>query len=97
MTRSELEERFLDEVAGAGLPRPRVNARVEGLEVDFVWRDQRLIAETDGAATHLTPTAFEADRRRDATLVTAGWRVVRFTWRQVTDGSARRTLCALLR
>ncbi len=96
VTRSELEERFLDEVARAGLPRPEVNATVEGMEVDFVWRAQRLIVETDGAATHLTPAAFEKDRARDAKLVSAGWRVLRFTYRQVTGGAAARTLRKLL-
>jgi very-short-patch-repair endonuclease/predicted transcriptional regulator of viral defense system len=90
-TRSELEERFLALVADAELPRPRVNATVAGHEVDFLWRASRVIAETDGAAAHLTPTAFDEDRSRDAELQIAGFRVVRFTWRQVTrypDGVA---------
>jgi very-short-patch-repair endonuclease len=54
--------------------------------------------ETDGAATHLTPTAFEEDRRRDAALQIAGYRVVRFTWAQVTDDprGVAATLRALL-
>jgi hypothetical protein len=98
VTRSELEERFLALVAGAGLPRPRVNAVVAGHEVDFLWPAARLIAETDGAAAHLTPTAFDEDRRRDGELQIAGFRVVRFTWGQVTrrpDGVAE-TLSALL-
>ena len=85
ITRSELEERFLALVAEAGLPRPEVNAVVAGYEVDFLWRRQRLVVETDGAATHLTPTAFEEDRRRDAALQVAGLRVVRFTWRAITQ------------
>jgi hypothetical protein len=89
ITRSELEERFLALVAAAGLPRPVVNARVAGFEVDFLWREQFLIVETDGAATHLTPGAFEGDRRKDATLKVAGFRVVRFTWRQITDDGPR--------
>ena len=89
ITRSELEERFLALVADAGLPRPEVNAAVAGHEVDFLWRDHRLVVETDGAATHLTPTAFEEDRRRDAALQVAGFRVVRFTWRQITDDGRR--------
>jgi very-short-patch-repair endonuclease len=72
-------------VADAGLPRPEVNAVVAGYEVDFVWRRQSLIVETDGAATHLTPSAFDEDRRKDAALQIAGYRVVRFTWGQVTD------------
>lgn len=85
MIRSELEQRFLALIQRHALPRPRVNANVAGHEVDFLWSDQRLIAETDGAATHRTATAFERDRRRDATLLVAGYRVVRFTWRQVTQ------------
>jgi predicted transcriptional regulator of viral defense system len=85
ITRSELEERFLALVVDAGLPRPAVNAAAAGHEVDFLWRRQRLVVETDGAATHLTPTAFEEDRRRDAALQVAGFRVVRFTWHQITQ------------
>lgn len=54
-------------------------------EVDFLWPEHRLIVETDGAAAHLTPTAFEDDRRRDAELTTLGYRVVRFTRRQVVE------------
>jgi hypothetical protein len=96
LTRSELEERFLALVAGAGLPRPRVNQVVAGHEVDFVWRDRRLIVETDGRTTHLTATAFERDRRRDAELTARGWRVVRFTWRQVVE-EERRVVATLRR
>jgi very-short-patch-repair endonuclease len=84
LTRSELEDRFLALVARAGLPRPLVNQRVLGHEVDFLWPDRRLIVETDGAATHLTASAFQEDRTRDAHLQAAGYRVVRFTWRDVT-------------
>ena len=29
--------------------------------------------------------SLERDRRRDQQLTAAGWRVVRFTWRQVVD------------
>jgi very-short-patch-repair endonuclease len=52
-------------------------------EVDFLWRAQKLIVETDGRATHLTPEAFEEDRRRDAVHSMLGLRTLRFTWRQV--------------
>ena len=44
-----------------------------------------VVVETDGAATHLTARAFEADRARDAELGAAGYRVIRFTWRQICD------------
>ena len=61
-----------------------MNATVHGHEVDFLSPEPRLIAETDGAASHLTPTAFETDRARDAALQVAGYRVERFTHRQMT-------------
>jgi very-short-patch-repair endonuclease len=91
-TRSELELRFLTLCREAGLPRPRVNAWVEvpgdGFEVDFSWPELRLIVETDGHETHGDRRAFEEDRRRDQLLVAAGWRLVRFTWRQVFEQPA---------
>jgi very-short-patch-repair endonuclease len=54
--------------------------------------------ETDGAATHLTATAFESDRARDQELTVAGYRVIRFTWRQITEQPAKTadTIRALL-
>ena len=43
-----------------------------GVEVDFLWRAERLIAETDGRETHFTLHAFESDRERDQRLTLAG-------------------------
>lgn len=83
LLRSDLEARFLDLCLGAGLPSPRVNSLVAGHEVDFFWPAHRLVVETDGFETHRTRDAFEADRRRDAALLSAGIRVVRFSYRQV--------------
>jgi hypothetical protein len=98
VTRSALEERFLELVANGGLPAPEVNSVVENHEVDFHWPHAKLIVETDGAATHLTATAFEHDRARDAHLTALGYRVIRITWRQLTDRPATvaRTVSALL-
>jgi hypothetical protein len=70
---------------GEPLPRPEVNATVGPYEVDFLWRDHNVIVETDGQAAHLTPTAFEEDRRRDAALSVLGFTTLRFTYRQVVD------------
>ena len=95
LTRSALEEAFLALVAAAGLPRPRLNARVAGLEVDFLWPEHRLAVETDGAAAHLTPRAFAGDRRRDQVLAVHGLRTLRFTHGQVVHGP--REVAATLR
>ena len=83
ITRSDLEAMMVGICDAHALPRPLVNHIVEGEEVDFLFGEQRLIAETDGRETHLTRAAFERDRARDAQLAVAGYRVVRFTYRQV--------------
>ena len=102
LTKSKLEARFLAICLGRDLPRPEVNAWIPleptGYEADFLWRGLRLIAEVDGHATHGTRRAFEHDRRRDQRLALIGYRVVRFTWRQLEDEPAavEPTLAALL-
>jgi very-short-patch-repair endonuclease len=83
MTRSKLERDLLRIVSEAGLPAPLVNHRVGRYEVDFAWPDHRVIVETDGYAAHGHRRAFEDDRSRDAALQAAGWRVLRFTHRQL--------------
>lgn len=87
ITRSELEVRFLELLLEARLPPPRTNAVVVAggrrIEVDCVWPDHSLAVELDGHAVHSTRAKFERDRERDRLLSTAGWRVVRVTWRQI--------------
>jgi very-short-patch-repair endonuclease len=85
LTRSEAERRLRDLIRKAGLPRPETNARVAGYEVDFFWPAHKLIVEVDGYAYHSPRAAFERDRLRDTNLQAAGYRVVRFTWRQITQ------------
>jgi hypothetical protein len=93
LTRSEIERLFLGLCRDFGLRTPLVNDWVEldgsGFQPDFLWPDERLIVETDGGAVHQTRRAFEDDRRRDQLLAVAGYRTLRFTWRQVTYEPAR--------
>jgi very-short-patch-repair endonuclease len=88
LTKSELEERFLKLCRDANLPKPIVNDYVEALEADFVFKDQRVLVETDSWRHHKTREAFESDRRRDAVHAAAGWRTLRFTHRQVKHDPA---------
>jgi very-short-patch-repair endonuclease len=94
LTRSELERTFLALCRRHRLPQPEVNARVGPYEVDFLWRDRHLVAETDGFRHHGHRDAFERDRARDALLHGLGFRVMRFTHRQVAD---RTPVVAVLR
>jgi predicted transcriptional regulator of viral defense system len=90
--REGLERTFLSLCRRAGLPPPEVNVPLflQGtqFEADFLWRDARLIVETDDRRSHATIVAFEKDRRRDRRLTVAGWRVLRCTWRQVSNEPA---------
>ncbi|HEV2813783.1 MAG TPA: DUF559 domain-containing protein [Solirubrobacteraceae bacterium] len=85
ITRSEAERRLLTLVEKAGLSAPESNVIVGRYEVDALWRRERLVVEVDGFAFHGSRTAFERDRRKDAELTARGWRVIRVTWRQLTD------------
>ncbi len=82
-TRSQLEARFLSLLDGIDFERPRVNAVVEGCEVDAWWPDLGLVVELDSRRFHGTPRAFERDRERSARLELAGLRVLRLTWDMV--------------
>lgn len=84
-TRSRVERRLLRICRDARLPRPSINERVLGRERDAVWRAQRLVVEVDGHTYHAPRPAREDDHDRDAELVLAGWRVVRFTEDQLFD------------
>ena len=101
---SELERRFRVLLRSARLPEPSWQYRppwggsLIG-RVDAAWVDRKLIVELDGRRWHSRDEAFEADRRRDQLAAVHGWRVVRFTWRQVVDDPSAviRVLQALLR
>jgi very-short-patch-repair endonuclease/predicted transcriptional regulator of viral defense system len=92
--RSDLEMLLDALVDRRRLARPRFNAIVEGDEVDAFW-PPRLIVEADGWETHKTRQAFERDRAKDARLTALGYRVLRFTHRQIADDPS--AVAAILR
>lgn len=49
------------------------------MQVDALWRNDRLVVELDGWQSHQTKHAFQRDRTRDVVLLRAGYRVARFT------------------
>ena len=56
---------------------------------DVIFRHLRLVIEIDGREFHSDPEVFESDRRRQNLLVLNGWRVLRITWRMITDDPDR--------
>jgi very-short-patch-repair endonuclease len=86
---SELERMFTRLLRRAGLPEPERQVLLGGREligrVDFLFRSHGLIVEVDGRLGHTQVLDFESDRRRDQRALVAGFRVVRFTYRQIAE------------
>lgn len=101
--RSPLEAKLLQLVTARRMPRPECNVEVwaegEKFEVDFLWRRERVVVETDGGRFHDNPQAEARDRRRDSLLMTAGYRVHRLRWYDLEERpeAAMHEIAGLLR
>ena len=84
-TESWLERRFLDLVRDHGLPTPatqrviRRSRRFVG-RVDFVWEDEKVVAEVLGYQFHRTRAQLDADTRRANQLQLLGYAALQFTF-----------------
>ncbi len=87
---SKLEKRMAKLLRKAGLPQAVFHfvictpGGVFLAEVDFAYPEIKLAIEVDGFGVHGSPRAMAKDFVRQNGLVPYGWRVLRFTWRQVT-------------
>lgn len=85
-TDSPPEETMFGLIRAAGMPEPQLQATVLGYRLDFFWPALRLAVEVDAYGTHGSRARFEADRRRDARLLTeAGIVVLRLTGVSLED------------
>lgn len=82
---SELEAAFVALVRQAGLPRPALGTRIDGMKVDAVWPRARVAIELDGCRWHRSRWRQESDRDRETRLRRLGWLVVRYSARQVFE------------
>jgi very-short-patch-repair endonuclease len=86
---SQAESLALHLLQRAGVQGFRVNFGVRSgrrrVVIDIAFPDERLAVEIDGQAWHTSPRRFQSDRARQNRLVAAGWRVLRFTWRDLTE------------
>jgi len=87
--RSRMEARMLPLLTHHALPIPETNEKLRiagrAFEVDFLWREQRVIVETDGGRFHDHPRAQRRDAERNRLLARAGYRVPRVGWEQLRD------------
>lgn len=88
-TRSDLESDFLAICRRHRLPVPEVNVRIRPHLVDFLWRERKVIVETDGYAFHRGRVAFQGDRGRDLDLRIRGFDVIHLSEKQVNEEPRR--------
>ncbi len=84
-TRGDLERDFLLLCRRRRLPVPEVNVRVGPYLVDFLWREQQFVVETDSYLHHGGREAFQGDRGRDLDLKRLGHEVLRLSERQINE------------
>jgi hypothetical protein len=72
-----------------GLPPPELQVWAGGAEVvgrvDFLWRRFRTVAEVDGRMKYANGMRAVRQLERDRQLRDAGYEVVRFTWKDITE------------
>lgn len=87
--RSRMEAKLLPLLTEAALPIPQTNAKLrlagKVYEVDFLWREQKLVVETDGGRFHDNPAAGERDSNRNRVLAEAGYQLPRLGWEDLRD------------
>lgn len=96
--RSEAERTATALFDAHGITGWTANTEVLGYPLDFVFRDARLIIEIDGFAFHRDAKTFQRDRTKRNALLADGWRMLNFTWDDITrrpDATARQVLDAL--
>lgn len=98
-TRSDLERDFQRLCCSHRLPPPEVNVSIGRYLVDFLWRERRLVVETDSYLYHRGRAAFQDDRGRDLELKRLGYDVLRLSERQIDEEPDRvgESLAAILR
>jgi hypothetical protein len=83
--KSRLEIDFLLLCEAWGLPLPKVNFSVHGIEADMWWRELGLVVELDGDGNHGTAGKRRNDAERMAILRGHGLTVIRYDWWDVHD------------
>jgi very-short-patch-repair endonuclease len=82
---SAAERLMLSILRGAGLTGWEHGRPFERWAIDFAFPAAKLAIEVDGWAYHSDVDRFRADRHKGNALVRAGWKLLRFTWHDLTN------------
>ncbi|VEG38708.1 Protein of uncharacterised function (DUF559) [Mycolicibacterium flavescens] len=82
--RSEAERLFVKLLRDAGFTGWKTNHPVGGYKVDVAFTRAKVAIEVDGWAFHTDSEAFQIDRNRQNVIALLNWKVLRFTWLDLT-------------
>lgn len=104
MSSSVLEEELVAQIRRAGLPEPEREVRfcdTRRWRFDLAWPAAGLAVEVDGGVwargRHNRGAGFIADAEKYNTGQLLGWVILRYTDREIRDGSACREIAEALR
>jgi very-short-patch-repair endonuclease len=63
----------------------QANYPVGGFKVDVAFPGRKVAIEVDGLAFHSDADVFVTDRQRQNIITLLGWKVLRFTWLDLTE------------
>lgn len=96
---SDLEETLWYQIRVAGLPIPIREYRfcmTRKYRADFAWPAEMLIVECEGGTwsrgRHVTGAGFSADCEKYNLAALLGFRILRFTSKEIQNGEALRTI-----
>lgn len=83
--RSEAERLLTKLLRDNNITGWKANYPAAGYKIDVAFPDEKVAIETDGWAFHSSQEDFQKDRERQNKIALLGWKVLRFTWLDLTE------------
>ena len=87
--RSEAERLLVKLLRQERITGWRANYPAGGYKIDIAFPAVKVAIEVDGLAFHSDADVFVADRQRQNIITLSGWKVLRFTWLDLTEHPKR--------
>jgi very-short-patch-repair endonuclease len=83
--RSEAERLLIKLLRDNNITGWKANYPLAGYKIDVAFPGEKVAIETDGWAFHSSQEDFQNDRERQNKIALLGWKVLRFTWLDLTE------------
>ena len=85
LTKSRLRAMLVEICEEEHLPLPELNVKMDGWEIDALWREAKLAVELDGYRNHHTPAQLRRDRREEMYVRSRNLTPVRYSEEQLVE------------